>query len=213
MRVSAVGRLPLTGVSCRVCACAVAVSVTTHALGTHYRHPRKSPGNSSIWTGRGRCCWEIQNGRADYHIVYVRRACACGQDARKMIDARVDVDVRPVSRYTIDYSHCTVYCTRGKNGNKPTDPTRSRVQSKCGGGGVKKSPQNFEGKREECSHLCIIDWHEMLWLSWLFPLLFLPRPPHSPGIRPHIAGLVFKLGVFAADYSVPNVSWLIVKNF
>lgn len=39
-------------------------------------------------------------------------ACACGQEARKMIDARVDVDVRPVSRYTIDYSHCAVYPVR-----------------------------------------------------------------------------------------------------
>ncbi|KAG8244900.1 hypothetical protein J6590_012266 [Homalodisca vitripennis] len=47
------------------------------------------------------------------------RAVSSGPDrgrCRKMIDVPADVDVKPVSRYTIDYSYCPV---PGENKNKP----------------------------------------------------------------------------------------------
>lgn len=84
-----------------------------------------------------------------------------------MIDARVDVDVRPVSRYTIDYSHCTVYPVRMGIRRLTALGVQSGAQTKTrlvgvGGGGEVKSHLKTSRLREECLDLCIIDWHEIL---------------------------------------------------
>lgn len=156
----------------------------THARGTHCHSLRKSPGNNSIWTE----LTLLKDWEAGIIIscmsVGLARPCACGK-ATKMMDAQLNVDVKPV-RGTQSIIH--IVRVPGKNGNKPTAPVqRGQTKTRRAKSNLKTRCCKKKNARIYALLIATECFDRVDYFNYCFSHSLKRR-----GIWPHVVGLVFK---------------------